>query len=80
MWSTGINVDLFEHLIESMIVIEDVNPNKVYIVGYSAGGDGVYALGTRMADRWAGCLMGDRSSWYFYCHFFTKYTICNLYG
>ena len=58
MWSTGINVDLFEHLIESMIVIEDVNPNKVYIVGYSAGGDGVYALGTRMADRWAGCLMG----------------------
>jgi hypothetical protein len=34
-----------------------VDPNKVYINGYSAGGDGVYQLGPRMADHWAGAAM-----------------------
>jgi hypothetical protein len=40
-----------------MIVFERVNPNKIYINGYSAGGDGVYQLGPRMADHWAGAAM-----------------------
>jgi predicted esterase len=35
----------------------NVNPNKVYILGYSAGGDGVYQLAPRMADRWAAASM-----------------------
>ena len=35
----------------------DVNPNKVYILGYSAGGDGVWRLGPRMADTWAAASM-----------------------
>lgn len=48
---------LFERLITDMIVFEGVNPNKVYINGYSAGGDGVYQLGPRMAERWAGAGM-----------------------
>jgi len=34
-----------------------VNSNKVYLSGYSAGGDGVYMLAPRMADRWAGAAM-----------------------
>jgi hypothetical protein len=29
----------------------------VYVLGYSAGGDGVYQLGPRMADRWAAAAM-----------------------
>lgn len=37
--------------------MEDVNPNKVYLLGYSAGGDGVYQLAPRMADRWAAASM-----------------------
>lgn len=48
---------LFDRLIENMIVFEDVNPNKVYIMGYSAGGDGVYQLAPRMADRFAAASM-----------------------
>jgi poly(3-hydroxybutyrate) depolymerase len=44
---------LFGRLIEDLIVLEGVNPNRVYVIGYSAGGDGVYQLAPRMADRWA---------------------------
>jgi hypothetical protein len=48
---------LFGRLIEDLIVLEDVNPDKVYVMGYSAGGDGVYQLAPRMADTWAGAAM-----------------------
>ncbi|MBY0461361.1 MAG: hypothetical protein K2V38_28930, partial [Gemmataceae bacterium] len=44
---------LFAKLIEDLIVLEDVNPNRVYVLGYSAGGDGVYQIAPRMADSWA---------------------------
>ena len=48
---------LFGRLIEDLIVHEEVNPNRVYVLGYSAGGDGVYQIAPRMADRWAGAAM-----------------------
>ena len=48
---------LFGRLIEDLIVLEDVNPDRVYLLGYSAGGDGVYQLAPRMADRWAATAM-----------------------
>ena len=48
---------LFTRLIEDLIVLEDVNPDRVYVMGYSAGGDGVYQIGPRMADQWAGAAM-----------------------
>lgn len=44
---------LYDRLIENMILFEPVNPDKVYLLGYSAGGDGVYQIAPRMADRWA---------------------------
>jgi len=44
---------MFTRLIENFIVFENVNPNKVYVLGYSSGGDGVYHLATRMSDKWA---------------------------
>ena len=47
----------FARLIEDMVAIEGVNPNRVYLMGYSAGGDGVYQVGPRMADRWAAAAM-----------------------
>jgi predicted peptidase len=53
MWFVESIDALFERLITDMIVFEGVNPNKVYINGYSAGGDGVYQLGGRMGERWA---------------------------
>ncbi|MFM7073526.1 MAG: transglutaminase domain-containing protein [Planctomycetota bacterium] len=48
---------LFDRLIESLIAIEDIDPNRVYLLGYSAGGDGVYQLAPRMADRFAAAAM-----------------------
>lgn len=48
---------LFSRLFEDLIVLEDVNPDRVYLFGYSAGGDGVYQLAPRMADYWAGAAM-----------------------
>ena len=34
-----------------------VDPNRVYLLGYSAGGDGVYQLAPRMGDRLAAASM-----------------------
>jgi poly(3-hydroxybutyrate) depolymerase len=48
---------MFCRLIEDLIVFEGVNPDKVYLMGYSAGGDGVYQMAPRMADSWAAAAM-----------------------
>ena len=57
LWHQGHIDKFFDRLIENLIVLENVNPNRVYILGYSAGGDGVYQLAPRMADRFAGAAM-----------------------
>lgn len=57
LWHEAHIDSLFDRLIEDMIVFEDVDPNRVYLMGYSAGGDGVYQLAPRMADRWAAAAM-----------------------
>ncbi|MGE3822400.1 MAG: alpha/beta hydrolase [Isosphaeraceae bacterium] len=48
---------LFDRLIEDMVVFQGVDPDRVYLNGYSAGGDGVYQLAPRMADRFAAAAM-----------------------
>lgn len=48
---------LFSRLIESAIIVWKVDPDRVYLLGYSAGGDGVYQLAPRMADRFAAAAM-----------------------
>lgn len=57
MWFVEGMDQLFESLIQAAVVAWDVNPNKVYLVGYSAGGDGVWRMAPRMADRWAAASM-----------------------
>ena len=57
LWHQAHIDTFFDRLIENFVVLENVNPNRVYILGYSAGGDGVYQLGPRMADRWAAASM-----------------------
>lgn len=49
--------ELLEKLIQACVVFENVNPDKVYIMGYSAGGDGTWRLAPRMADKWAAASM-----------------------
>jgi hypothetical protein len=53
LWHTPVIDRLFATLIEGTVARGDVDPDRVYVLGYSAGGDGVYQLAPRMADRWA---------------------------
>lgn len=57
LWHENHIDDFFEQLIKDAIIMEDVNPNKIYIMGYSAGGDGIFQLAPRMADYWAAAAM-----------------------
>ena len=57
LWHQSHIDPLFDRLIENMIIFNDVDPDKVYLMGYSAGGDGVYQLAPRMCDRFAAAAM-----------------------
>ncbi len=57
LWHQAHIDSFFDRLIEDLIVLEGVNPDRVYLTGYSAGGDGVYQLAPRMADRFAAAAM-----------------------
>ena len=57
LWHQSHIDPLFARLIESFIQLRDVNPDRVYLLGYSAGGDGVYQVAPRMADRYAAASM-----------------------
>ena len=48
---------MIQRLIENLVVFEGVDPDRVYVMGYSAGGDGVYQLAPRIADRFAAASM-----------------------
>ena len=57
MWHQAHIDALFDRLIEDAVACADVDPDRVYLMGYSAGGDGVYQLAPRMADRFAAAAM-----------------------
>ncbi len=57
MWFRPHIDTLFTKLIRAAVLKADVNPDKVYLMGYSAGGDGVYRLAPRLADHWAAAAM-----------------------
>lgn len=57
LWHEAHIDEFFDRLITNMILFENVDPDRVYIMGYSAGGDGVYQLAPRMADRLAAASM-----------------------
>lgn len=44
---------LVANLIRQFVLFADVDPNKVFIMGYSHGGYGAYAIGPKMPDRFA---------------------------
>ncbi len=59
-WDTHANPEsfpLYDELITNMVLFKNVDPNKVYIMGFSAGGDGVYIITPRMTDRFAAANM-----------------------
>lgn len=57
MWFRPHVNTLFAQIINCAVCQLDVNPDKVYLLGYSAGGDGVYRMAPRMADYWAAASM-----------------------
>ena len=57
MWHVQWVDDLFDRLIADMVLQRGVDPDRVYLIGYSAGGDGVYQLSPRMSDRFAAAAM-----------------------
>ena len=57
LWHQGHIDAFFDRIIENLIVLEGINANRVFLMGYSAGGDGVYQLAPRMADRLAAASM-----------------------
>ena len=57
LWQQSHIDPMFSMIIDRFVAHHGVNPNKVYVTGYSAGGDGTYQLAPRMADQWAGAAM-----------------------
>jgi dienelactone hydrolase len=57
LWHEGHVDPMLQRLIENYVAVRGVNPDKVYLLGYSAGGDGVWQLAPRMADRFAAAAM-----------------------
>ncbi len=57
MWHQGYMEDFLTQIITYSLARLDVNPNRIYLLGYSAGGDGVYNLATRLSDRFAAAAM-----------------------
>lgn len=57
MWHQSHVDSFFSLFIELADVFEDINTNRVYLTGYSAGGDGTYQLAPRMADQLAAAAM-----------------------
>jgi predicted esterase len=67
LWHEDHIDDMLAQIIKSSILNENVNPNKIYLLGYSAGGDGLFQLAPRMANYWAAAAMmaghpGDASA------------------
>jgi len=48
---------LYDRMIENLIAYENADPERIYLLGFSAGGDGVYQIIPRMPDRWAAANM-----------------------
>src|SRR5262249_29453263 len=44
---------LIGNLVQQFLLFGEVNPNKVFIMGYSHGGYGAFAIGPKMPDRFA---------------------------
>ena len=45
----------FTRLIENYIIFKNVDPNRVYLMGFSAGGDGTYQVSEKIPYMFAAC-------------------------
>ncbi len=54
-WNNGANEPLLVALLEEMQVLYNIDPRRLYLVGHSMGGFGVWHFAPRMKDVWAAC-------------------------
>jgi dienelactone hydrolase len=57
LWHESHMDPLLDRLIAAFVIAKGVDPDRIYLMGYSAGGDGVFQLAPRMSDRWAAVAM-----------------------
>ncbi len=57
MWHQAYMDDFLLQIVTYAVARLQVDPSRVYLLGYSAGGDGVYNLATRLSDRFAAAAM-----------------------
>lgn len=57
MWHQEYMDDFLKQVVAYSIARLNVDPSRVYILGYSAGGDGVFNLAPRLSDRFAAAAM-----------------------
>jgi poly(3-hydroxybutyrate) depolymerase len=57
MWWKDYMVKIIGIITQCFSILDMINQNKVFISGYSAGGDGIYHLAGMMADSLAGAAM-----------------------
>ena len=57
MWWKPYLPDFFAIIIRGFVLKGIVDPNKVFLTGYSAGGDGVYHMAPILADWFAAAAM-----------------------
>ena len=50
---TGYVYPLIQNLLRQFLLFGDVDPNKLFLMGYSHGGYGAFAIGPKMPDRFA---------------------------
>ncbi|MBK1876069.1 transglutaminase domain-containing protein [Pelagicoccus mobilis] len=44
---------LVQNLVKQFLLFEDVNPDRVFLIGYSHGGYGAFSIGPKIPDRFA---------------------------
>ncbi len=52
-WHSDNIYPMISKLIEEITLRENVDPNRIYLTGFSAGGYGAFCIGSKMADRFA---------------------------
>ena len=57
MWWKSYLPNFFKVIIKGFTLKGIVNPNKIFLTGYSAGGDGLYHLSSMIADWLSGAAM-----------------------
>ena len=57
MWWKWYIPEMITLIIQCFSVMDMIDTNRVFITGYSAGGDGIYHVASMMADLLAGAAM-----------------------